>query len=45
MKNGLELEAPVTQDISRATAWAIRVIAITIFLYGLARVLTVIKWW
>lgn len=45
MKNGLELETPITPEISRATAWAIRVIALTLLLYGIARVLAVIKWW
>lgn len=45
MKNGPELEAPVTQDISKAAAWAIRMLALTIFLYGIARLVDAIKWW
>jgi hypothetical protein len=44
MNNGLELETPITPEI-RATAWAIRVIALTLLLYGIARVIVVIKWW
>lgn len=45
MKNGFELEAPVTQDISKAAARAIRMAALTVFLYGVARLIDVIKWW
>lgn len=45
MKNGLELETPTTPEISRATAWAIRVIASALLLYAIARVIAVIKWW
>jgi hypothetical protein len=45
MKNGFELEAPVTQVISKAAAWAIRMAALTVFLYGVARLIDVIKWW
>ncbi|EES7870217.1 hypothetical protein PSD46_004750, partial [Escherichia coli] len=40
MKNGLELKAPVTDDISRAQAFAIKWVAVGIavspMLYGLA---------
>lgn len=45
MKNGLELDAPVTKDISMAVAWAIRIVAVTTLMYGIARIITVIKWW
>ncbi|MFP1483281.1 hypothetical protein ACLB1S_11695 [Escherichia coli] len=40
MKNGLELKAPVTDDISRAVAFAIKWVAVGIavspMLYGMA---------
>ncbi|EMG9443955.1 hypothetical protein V5268_005289 [Escherichia coli] len=45
MKNGLEIDALVTKEISSATAWAIRVVAITVLLYGVARLITVVRWW
>ena len=41
MKNGLELKAPVTDDISRALAFAIKWVAVGVavspMLYGLAK--------
>ncbi|EJJ0958950.1 hypothetical protein NIN83_004627 [Escherichia coli] len=45
MKNGLELKAPVTKEISSATAWAIRVVAVTVLLYGVARLIAAVRWW
>ncbi len=45
MKNGLEVDAPVTKEISRATAWAIRAVALTAFLYGIAHLVSAIRWW
>lgn len=45
MKNGLEIDAPVTRDVSKATAWAIRALALTISLYGVAKVIVAIRWW
>ncbi|WP_346420452.1 hypothetical protein [Serratia marcescens] len=45
MKNGLEVDAPVTRDISKAAAWAIRVFALTVLLYGVARLIVAVRWW
>ncbi|HEB0785135.1 TPA: hypothetical protein RY256_002586 [Salmonella enterica] len=45
MKNGLEIDAPVTTEISNATAWAIRAVALTVVLYGIARLIVAIRWW
>ncbi|ENK0986749.1 TPA: hypothetical protein ACU6JA_005496 [Salmonella enterica] len=45
MKNGLEIDAPVTKEISTATAWAIRAVAVTIVLYGIARLIVAVRWW
>lgn len=45
MKNGLEIDAPVTKEISSAAAWAIRAVAITVVLYGVARLIMAIRWW
>ncbi len=45
MKNGLELDAPVTKEISMAVAWAIRIVALTALMYGVARIILAIKWW
>ena len=45
MKNGLEIDAPVTKEISTATVWAIRAAAVTIVLYGGARFIVAIRWW
>lgn len=45
MKNGLEIDAPVTTEISSATAWAIRAVALTGVLYGIARLIVAIRWW
>ncbi len=45
MKNGLEIDAPVTQEIGSATAWAIRVVAVTVLLYGVARLIAAVRWW
>lgn len=42
MKNGLEVDAPVTKEISNATAWAIRALALTVFLYGVSKLLAAI---
>ncbi len=38
MKNDLELKAPVTDDISRAAAFAIRIVAIAVLVWA-------IRWW
>ncbi|GCH68346.1 hypothetical protein BvCmsK106A_00833 [Escherichia coli] len=47
MKNGLELKAPVTDDISRAVAFAIKWMAVGIavspMLYGMAKLLIAVK--
>ena len=47
MKNGLELQAPVTDDISRALAFAIKLVAVGIavspMLYGLEKLVIALK--
>ncbi len=47
MKNGFELKAPVTDDISRAVAFAIKWVAVGIavspMLYGMAKLLIAVK--
>ncbi|BDO50059.1 TPA: hypothetical protein ACIX34_004990 [Escherichia coli] len=47
MKNGLELKAPVTDDISRAVAFAIKWVAVGIavspILYGMATLIIAVK--
>ncbi|HBA6943290.1 TPA: hypothetical protein J1W36_004535 [Escherichia coli] len=47
MKNGLELKAPVTDDISGAVAFAIKWVAVGIavspMLYGLAKLVIALK--
>ncbi len=47
MKNGLELKAPVTDDISRAVAFAIKWVAVGItvspILYGMAKLIIAVK--
>lgn len=47
MKNGLELRAPVTDDISRAVAFAIKLVAVGVavspMLYGLAKLIIAVK--
>ena len=47
MKNGLELKAPVTDDISRALSFAIKWVAVGIavspILYGLAKLVIALK--
>lgn len=47
MKNGLELKAPVTDDISRAVALAIKWVAVGItvspMLYGMAKLIIAVK--
>ncbi|ENU3067545.1 hypothetical protein ACE4MF_003574 [Escherichia coli] len=47
MKNGLELKAPVTDDISRAVAFAIKWVAVGIavspILYGMAKLVIALK--
>ena len=47
MKNGLELKAPVTDDISRAVAFAIKWVAVGItvspMLYGMAKLIIAVK--
>jgi hypothetical protein len=45
MKNGLEVDAPVTKEISVAAAWAIKTVALTILLYGVARLIVAVRWW
>ncbi|HAF1587810.1 TPA: hypothetical protein G8M18_005671 [Salmonella enterica] len=42
---GIEVNAPVTKEISTATAWAIRAVALTVVLYGIARLIVAIRWW
>lgn len=47
MKNGLELKAPVTDDIGRALAFAIKWVAVGVavspMLYGLAKLVIALK--
>lgn len=47
MKNGLELKVPVTDDISRAVAFAIKWgavgIAVSPMLYGMAKLIIAVK--
>ena len=47
MKNGLELKAPVTDDISRAVDFAIKWVAVGIavspMLYGMAKLIIAVK--
>ncbi|MBA7739016.1 hypothetical protein [Escherichia marmotae] len=47
MKNGLELKAPVTDDISRAVAFAIKWVAVGVavspILYGMAKLIIAVK--
>ncbi|ENL5055623.1 hypothetical protein AB5G61_005629 [Escherichia coli] len=49
MKNGLELKAPVTDDVSRALAFAIKWVAVAVgiavspMLYGLAKLVIALK--
>lgn len=47
MKNDLELKAPVTDDISRAVAFAIKWVAVGIavspILYGMAKLIIAVK--
>ncbi|EEC7407986.1 hypothetical protein D4L89_RS22185 [Escherichia coli] len=47
MKNGLELKAPVTDDISRAVAFAIKWVAVGIavspIMYGMAKLIIAVK--
>ncbi len=47
MKNGPELKAPVSDDISRALAFAIKCVAVGIavspILYGLAKLVIALK--
>ena len=47
MKNGLELKALVTDDISRAVAFAIKWVAVGIavspILYGMAKLIIAVK--
>ena len=47
MKNGLELKAPVTDDISRAVAfankWGAVGIAVSPILYGMAKLIIAVK--
>ncbi len=47
MKNGLELKASVTDDISRAVAFAIKWVAVGIavspILYGMAKLIIAVK--
>lgn len=45
MKNGLTVDAPVTKEISGAVAWAIKVVAVTTMIYGIAHLISVIRWW
>lgn len=45
MKNGLTVDAPVTKEISVAVAWAIKAVAFSATLYGVAHLISVIRWW
>ena len=45
MKNGLELEAPVTREIGIATALVIKAAALCLVLYGAAQFFNAIRWW
>ncbi|ENZ1217742.1 hypothetical protein ACMWRF_000448 [Enterobacter hormaechei] len=42
MKNGLELEAPVTQEIGSAAAFAIRILAVSV---GVWFIISAVRWW
>ncbi|BDH45767.1 hypothetical protein TUM12370_18110 [Salmonella enterica subsp. enterica serovar Choleraesuis] len=42
MKNGLEVDAPFTKEISSASAWAIRAVAVMMFLYGISKLITAV---
>lgn len=45
MKNGLELNAPVTREISIAAALLIKSAALCLALYGIAQLINAIRWW
>lgn len=45
MKNGLEVEAPVTREIGIATAWVIKSAALCLTLYGIAQLISAVRWW
>lgn len=45
MKNGLELEAPVTKEIGITTAWVIKAAAVCLVLYGVAQLVSAVRWW
>lgn len=45
MKNGLELEAPVTKEIGIATAWVIKAAAVCLVLYGVSLLVSAVRWW
>ncbi len=45
MKNGPELKAPVTSEISVATAWLIKAGAFCLCLYGIAQLVSAVRWW
>ncbi len=45
MKNGLTLDAPVTKEISSAVGWVLRAVAVCVVLYGVAHLVSAIRWW
>ena len=45
MKNGPELKAPVTSEISVATARLIKAGAFCLCLYGIAQLVSAVRWW
>ncbi|MFG0231737.1 hypothetical protein [Achromobacter sp. 413638] len=42
MKNGLELDAPLNADFSKALAFAVRILAVALSAW---LVITAIRWW
>ncbi|ADZ43443.1 TPA: hypothetical protein ACY3XX_002107 [Yersinia enterocolitica] len=49
MKNGLEIDAPVSVELMRAVIFAIKVMAVgAVFvpaMYGIARLILAVRWW
>jgi hypothetical protein len=40
MKNGFEVDAPMTEEIGKAASWVIRGLAFTLIMYGIAKLLS-----
>jgi len=49
MKDGLTIEAPASEEVSRALAFFLRAVAAGVFiwlsLFGLAALMSAIRWW